>query len=213
MEITPSLLVFAILSFVVLVSSLMVVTTRNLMHAALFLILSFFCVAGYYVILEAGFFAAAQQTVAFVVSALLFSVLYVVVAGPTGFIFQYVASAIGSPNWNIAPTSPQASVAAVESIKILGLTIGDLNGYGTLLLLSGALLLLSMLGSVYVARERKPAELRAEREAIIAEMKAEQALADAEAGDDLLALPEPAHHADEHHADEHAHGHKTAEAH
>ncbi len=229
-EITASLLVFAILSFVVLVASLMVVTTRNLMHAALFLILAFFCVAGYYVILDAGFFAAAQlliyvgaiailfifatmltrgnsietsassQNVAFLVSGLLFAVLYVVVASPTGFIFAGVAERIGTVRWNVQPESAQATTASVDSINLLGLTIGDLNGYGSLLLLSGALLLLSLLGSVYIARERKSSERQLEREGIIAEMRAEQALADADADPQLNALPEPVHHAHEDHA-------------
>ncbi len=54
---------FFLFSAVVIVSAILVVTTHNLLHAALFLILSFFGVAGFYVLLDAGFFAVAQVLV------------------------------------------------------------------------------------------------------------------------------------------------------
>lgn len=53
-------IIFIIISAVTLISALIVVTNRNLFHAALALMLSFFGVAGLYVLLEAGFLAAAQ---------------------------------------------------------------------------------------------------------------------------------------------------------
>ena len=54
---------FLLFSVIVIVSAILVVTTNNLFHAALFLILSFFGVAGFYVLLDAGFFAVAQVLV------------------------------------------------------------------------------------------------------------------------------------------------------
>ena len=53
-------ILFVVCAAVVLGGALLVVTTRNLFHAAIFLIMSFFGVAGFYVLLEAGFFAVAQ---------------------------------------------------------------------------------------------------------------------------------------------------------
>jgi NADH:ubiquinone oxidoreductase subunit 6 (subunit J) len=53
-------ILFILFAMVVLGSAVLVVTTRNLFHAALFLVVSFFGVAGFYVLLEAGFFAATQ---------------------------------------------------------------------------------------------------------------------------------------------------------
>jgi NADH-quinone oxidoreductase subunit J len=53
-------LVFLAVSMVVLGAALAVVTTRNILHSALFLALSFFAVAGLYVLLEAPFLAAAH---------------------------------------------------------------------------------------------------------------------------------------------------------
>ena len=57
---TVAQIVFILLTIVGLGAAFLVVTTRNLFHAALYLIASFFAVSGFYVLLEAGFFAAAQ---------------------------------------------------------------------------------------------------------------------------------------------------------
>ncbi len=53
-------LVFFALAFMTIVSSLMVVSSRNIFHSAIFLILALFGVAGLFVLLEAPFLAAAQ---------------------------------------------------------------------------------------------------------------------------------------------------------
>jgi len=54
------LLFFYIFAGVAIVSAVMVVTNKNVLHAALFLILTFFCVAAIYIILQAEFLAAVQ---------------------------------------------------------------------------------------------------------------------------------------------------------
>ena len=51
---------FYILSAVTVVSSLMVVILKNIMHAILFLVLAFIGVAGLYITLNADFLAAVQ---------------------------------------------------------------------------------------------------------------------------------------------------------
>lgn len=56
-------LIFILISIFTLVSAWVVVTNRNLFHAALALMASFFGVAGLYVLLDAGFLAAAQLLV------------------------------------------------------------------------------------------------------------------------------------------------------
>ena len=52
--------IFYILAAIIIGSSVMVVTMRNIFHSALFLVLCFFSVAGIYVLLEAEFLAAVQ---------------------------------------------------------------------------------------------------------------------------------------------------------
>jgi len=54
---TGTQLVFIVIGLVTLIAALGVVTTRNMVHAALFLIVTLFGVAVMYVLLSAGFFA------------------------------------------------------------------------------------------------------------------------------------------------------------
>lgn len=56
-------IVFILISLITLVAGWVVVTNRNLFHAALALMVSFLGVAGLYVLLDAGFLAAAQLLV------------------------------------------------------------------------------------------------------------------------------------------------------
>lgn len=53
-------IIFWILTFVIIVSALLVVTLKNIFHSALFLILCLFAVAGIFILLHAEFLAAAQ---------------------------------------------------------------------------------------------------------------------------------------------------------
>ena len=63
MELTIELVVFAIFSAITLGGALMVVTTRNLFHGALYLMLSLFGVAGLFILLTAPFLVGVQVVV------------------------------------------------------------------------------------------------------------------------------------------------------
>ena len=65
-------ILFLITAVVILASALMVVTTRNLVHAALWLVASLFGVAILYALLEAGFLAVVQVVVYIGAIAILF---------------------------------------------------------------------------------------------------------------------------------------------
>ncbi len=56
----PATIAFYLLASICLVSSIMVVTRRSPVHAAIYLVVAFFCVAGIYVIMSAEFLAAVQ---------------------------------------------------------------------------------------------------------------------------------------------------------
>ncbi len=56
-------ILFVLLSIITLSSAIVVVTNRNLFHAALALMVTFAGVAGFYITLDAGFLAAAQLLV------------------------------------------------------------------------------------------------------------------------------------------------------
>ncbi len=56
-------ILFWVIAAVCLLAALMVVTSRNLVHAALYLVLTLSCVAALFVLLESGFFAVIQVLV------------------------------------------------------------------------------------------------------------------------------------------------------
>ena len=53
--------IFYILASVALLSAVMVIWSRNVVHSAIYLVLTFLCVAGVYVLLRAEFVAVAYQ--------------------------------------------------------------------------------------------------------------------------------------------------------
>ncbi|GFP28096.1 NADH-quinone oxidoreductase subunit J [Candidatus Hakubella thermalkaliphila] len=57
---TVQLVAFGIVTAIMLISALLVVTARNIVHAVFFLIVTLFCVAGYFILLLADFLAAVQ---------------------------------------------------------------------------------------------------------------------------------------------------------
>src|SRR5512139_555982 len=65
-------IIFLIVGTITLVAGLSVVTSRNLIHSALWLILALFGIAVFYVLLEAGFFAVIQVIVYIGAIAILF---------------------------------------------------------------------------------------------------------------------------------------------
>src|SRR4030066_1144462 len=69
---TAEQIVFLIVAAVTLVAGLSVVTSRNLIHSALWLILTLSGIAVFYVLLDAGFFAVIQVVVYIGAIAILF---------------------------------------------------------------------------------------------------------------------------------------------
>ena len=69
---TITQIIFLIVGAVILGSALMVVITRNLIHAALFLIVTLFGVAVLYALLDAGFLAVVQVVIYIGAIAILF---------------------------------------------------------------------------------------------------------------------------------------------
>jgi len=60
---TPAAAVFYILASIALLSAVMVIWSRNVIHSAIYLVLSFLCIAGVYVLLQAEFVAVVQVLV------------------------------------------------------------------------------------------------------------------------------------------------------
>jgi len=84
--VTSAAAVFYILASVALLSAVMVIWSRNVVHSAIYLVLTFLCVAGVYVLLRAEFVAAVQVLVyaGGILVLFLFVIMLVNLAAGTG---------------------------------------------------------------------------------------------------------------------------------
>jgi NADH-quinone oxidoreductase subunit J len=158
--------VFVILSLVTLGAALAVVTSKNLFHSALFLILSFVGVASLYVLLEAPFLAAVQVLV--YVGAIAILIVFAIMLtrrlmaedlvqrnaqwgwSALGAVLLFVALGVilFQVNWPVV----EAAVPK-ETISTLG---QDLMGrYLVPFEVASVLLLVALVGSIIIARERE----------------------------------------------------------
>jgi NADH-quinone oxidoreductase subunit J len=158
--------IFIILSVITLGAALAVVTSKNLFHSALFLILSFVGVAGLYVLLEAGFLAAVQILV--YVGAISILIIFAIMLtrrlmakdlvqrnaqwGISGLVALLLFAVLGfvllRVNWPVV----EAEISR-ESISILGQEL--MNTYALPFEVASVLLLVALVGSIIIARERE----------------------------------------------------------
>jgi NADH-quinone oxidoreductase subunit J len=158
--------VFIVLSIIALGAAVAVVTSKNLFHSALFLILSFIGVAGLYVLLEAGFLAAVQILV--YVGAISILIIFAIMLtrrlmakelvqrnaqwGISGLValllFALLGFVLPRVNWPVAGGDVPA-----ESISILGQEL--MNTYALPFEVASVLLLVALVGSIIIARERE----------------------------------------------------------
>jgi len=159
-------ILFIIFGAITLGAALLVVTRRNVFHAALFLILSFFGVAGLYVLLEAPFLAAVQLFI-YVGIAILIILAIVLTremmnpdvpgANRQWWIAALVAVALcGILGWVVLNHDWGAAPGPVpeRSIAILGTTLVDLEGFVLPFGVASVLLLVALVGAATIARER-----------------------------------------------------------
>ncbi len=159
---------FLIFGAITVVAALMVVTKRNVFHAALFMVLSFFGVAGLYVLLEAPFLAAVQ--------------LFIYVGGISVLIVFAIMLTRDLANPNVSAANSQWAAALVvavglavvlivtaqgydwvssppgavppHTITILGATLVDPLGLMLPFEVASVLLLVALIGAVTLAREK-----------------------------------------------------------
>ena len=174
-------LLFILISVVVLGSAVLVVTTRNLFHAALFLVVSFFGVAAFYVLLDAGFFAAVQVLIYIGAIAILFifavmltrdvitaqraNSQWIAAAVISGAIFVVAAILLGPVSVDIRgrqfgnvqwlPQGTDPAAVTPTYIADLGRALVDFNRYAVPFLLGAVMLLVAMVGAIWVAREMR----------------------------------------------------------
>ncbi len=159
-------IIFYIFAVITILSALVVVTTRNIVHSAFFLLFTFFGVAGIYILLGADFIAIAQIMV--YVGGILILILFGVmltnkitgVEIRTGTV-QMLPAAIGVglfmgavvsimiwTNWKSEP-----GTIPTTTTKDIGLLL--INDYVLIFELLGILLLVALIGAASIARRDK----------------------------------------------------------
>jgi NADH-quinone oxidoreductase subunit J len=163
--------IFLVVGVVTLGGAVMVVTARNLIHAALWLILTLFGVAVMYGLLSAPFFTVIQVVI--YIGAI--SILMIFAVMLTRRVKQEVGSSVNKGWWLAGLMSLVLFTALVwmfstwdgfqtalpdlprgtDTIKVLGTALVSPNGYVIPFEIASLLLLAALIGSVAVAWERK----------------------------------------------------------
>jgi len=167
----PGQLIFILVAAVTLVAALSVVTSRNLIHSALWLILTLFGLAIFYVLLDAGFFAVIQVIIYIGAISILFIFAAMLTrrvmqdAGPQSnqnwwlgaviSILLMVGLALILINWQGFGTLEPALANASGRISQLGLALVSADQYVLPFELASILLVASMIGAIFVAGEKK----------------------------------------------------------
>lgn len=162
--ITADTAVFAVIALVTLGAALFVVTSRNIVHSALFLVLSFAGIAAFYVMLYADFLAFVQILIYIgaVTVLLIFAVVLTYNAnaqtsnpgnaqrGLAAFVAALLLALMGvvfvGTRWNLNPTPYLDS-----TVQVVGPSL-----YGTYALpfeIASVLLLVALIGAIILARE------------------------------------------------------------
>ena len=168
---TPEQLIFIIVAAVTIVAAISVVTSRNLIHSALWLIATLFGVAIFYVLLDAGFFAVIQVII--YIGAI--SILFIFAAMLTRRVMQDAGPQTNN-NWWLGAVIALLLLAGLSVILInwqgftalapelanssgrinqLGLALVSPNQYVLPFELASILLVGAMIGAIFVAGEKK----------------------------------------------------------
>ena len=168
---TPEQIIFIIVALVTLVAGISVVTSRNLIHSALWLILALFGIAIFYVLLDAGFFAVIQVII--YIGAI--AILFIFAAMLTRRVMQDTGSQ-SNPNWWLGALIAILLFAGIALILVnwqgfttlapelanpsgrisqLGLALVSTDQYVLPFELASILLVAGMIGAIFVAGEKK----------------------------------------------------------
>lgn len=157
---------FWIVAAVTLLAALMVVTRRNLVHAALFLVLTLLGVAVFFVLLEAGFLAVVQIVI--YIGAIAILMIFAVMLtrkvasddlpafnanlGISGMIGVLVFSGLflALNQWPLF-TAQAPAVDLSQTTSDLGFAMASAEGFVVPFLIASVLLLGALIGSIVIA--------------------------------------------------------------
>jgi NADH-quinone oxidoreductase subunit J len=158
--------IFVLLAIITLGAALMVVTSRNLLHSALWLIVSFFGIAGVFILLHAEFLAVVQVLV--YVGAISMLIIFAImltrrimdpaqprfnsqwglVAGFAALLFVGLAAVATRVTWPVVAGAVPADVIARLGADFVGV-------YAVPFEVASVLLVAAMIGAIIIARERE----------------------------------------------------------
>jgi NADH-quinone oxidoreductase subunit J len=157
---------FIIMGLLTLIAALMVVTTRNLLHSALWLIAAFFGIAGVFILLHAEFLAVIQVLiyVGAISTLIIFAIMLTrrimdpqqprfnsqwgIVGGFAALLFVGLAAVVTRVTWPVATGG-----VPTDAIQRLGT---DFVGvYAVPFEVASVLLVIAMIGAIIIARERE----------------------------------------------------------
>jgi NADH-quinone oxidoreductase subunit J len=168
---TPLQIIFIVVAAMTLGSAILVVTSRNLVHAALWLVLALFGIAIFYVVLNASFLAVAQVVI--YIGAIAILMIFAIMltrrvatdSSPQinrNWIWAALASIaiFGGLVWMVSqwsgffspmpPLNPR-----VDPLRDLGVALVSPNAYIIPFEVASVLLLAALIGAIMVAWERK----------------------------------------------------------
>ncbi|MCJ7511489.1 MAG: NADH-quinone oxidoreductase subunit J [Anaerolineales bacterium] len=163
----PLKLIFLLAGAVTLLSALMVVTTRKLVHAALWLVLTLAGVSVLFVLLNAAFLAIVQVVI--YIGAIAILIIFAVMltrgsmddTGPQTnrrwWLAGLIAVGLFAGILLLVVSEPAASAgvpaeAPGDSLRQLGLALVSVDGYVLPFELASVLLLAALIGAIFVAR-------------------------------------------------------------
>jgi NADH-quinone oxidoreductase subunit J len=163
-------IIFLISAAVILISAVMVATTRNMVHAALWLIATLFGVAVIFAVLEAGFLAVVQVVVYIGAIAIMFIFAVMLTSremrdkGPQMNKRAWLAGILGIlifgslvfmlSTWAGFNQTPSV-IGNLDTLTLLGNSLLQPSAYLLPFEVASVLLLAALVGAVYVASNRK----------------------------------------------------------
>jgi len=168
---TPMHIVFLIVAAVTLFAAGMVVTTRPLMHAALWLILTLGGVAVVFAMLDASFFAVVQVLV--YIGAIAILVIFAIMltrqisedTGPqhtkgwwlplVGVVVLFVGIVVGLSQWGGFDTPLPDLPAEANNLALFGQALTSPDSYVIPFEVASILLLAALIGAIYLGTEGK----------------------------------------------------------
>lgn len=168
---TGAQIIFLVVALYTLISAVMVVTTRNLVHAALWLVSTLFGVAVVYALLNANFIAVVQVVVYIGAIAILFIFAVMLTrkdmrdsgpqlnknwwAGAMVAVLTFAGLAFLFSGWSGFSKTAAELPAGFDAISLLGEALVSPTAYVLPFEVASVLLLAALVGAVYVAFNKK----------------------------------------------------------